>query len=636
MIRRIPAIGFLTLFAGFLIVAAPSGSASARSSQTNESCFGTGTEVSCTFSYDGGATGSSGTPQRFVVPGGVTHLTIEAWGAEGGNTEGVVGTGGRGGYSKGTVSVIPGDVLFVRVGGMPTTATGGYNGGGASGPAASGDDNGSGGGASDVRLGADTLADRILIGGGGGGGATAGVYSSSGEGDGPGYEYSQGGSGGGATAGIGEYCGSGGPYPACGAGGTATEGGAAGPSTGAPCAVGGDLGSGGSGCGGGGGGGLYGGGGGGYYDGPAFCCTSGTAAIDNPGGGGSGFVTPSATGAATDAGLEFGNGTVRISYQTTGAPRGLSWTSPAPLEAGVDLTGVSCPTTKFCVAVDSTGRAATYRRGVWSPFEPVSTADSFTSVSCASSTFCAAVGAQQGTVADDYQTDLAVIYDNGRWSANGSEELDPGETLASVSCAPDTENCETVGWYSEGFGDGFISETYNGTSWSASAGSPGYGSPGNLLATVSCTKATSCVVGGIEQERDNVNDFLGISYHGTDGGGLILENTITNLSGWIDASGCSGDACVLAGNGNYVFTTKRATWSGPSAPDALSTIEAISCGASSTCMAVDNQGNVLTDKAGAWSAPLPIDPDRSLSSISCPTTRFCVAVDAAGNVMTAS
>ena len=90
------------------------------------------------------------------MPPGVNLITISASGAQGAG-----GAGGKGGKATGDLSVTPGQVLNIFVGGQN-----GYNGGG-NGYAAVARN---GGGASDVRMGGTALADRIIVGGGGGGG----------------------------------------------------------------------------------------------------------------------------------------------------------------------------------------------------------------------------------------------------------------------------------------------------------------------------------------------------------------------------------------------------------------------------------------------------------------------------------
>jgi hypothetical protein len=83
--------------------------------------------------------------QTFVVPTGVTSLTISAIGATGGSntictctTGGVSskGFGGYGGKIQATLTVTPGQTLYVRVGGLGSVmpacnriGVGGYNGG---------------------------------------------------------------------------------------------------------------------------------------------------------------------------------------------------------------------------------------------------------------------------------------------------------------------------------------------------------------------------------------------------------------------------------------------------------------------------------------------------------------------------
>ena len=179
-----------------------------------------------------------------------TYL-LQAWGAQGGAYNSYVG--GKGGYSKGTLTLSEDTTAFVYVGGYPGTAkTAGFNGG-------SGTNNygGGGGGASDIRLGTDSLYARVIVAGGGGG---------------AGYKSATGGAGGG-TSGV---AGSGTGTYAHGGGGTQTSGGTSANTSGA-----GTFGTGGGSTsisGGGGGGGWYGGGHG----------QSGSQ--DSAGGGGSGYV----------------------------------------------------------------------------------------------------------------------------------------------------------------------------------------------------------------------------------------------------------------------------------------------------------------------------------------------------------
>ena len=114
----------------------------------------------------------------FVAPAdGVYNL--EVWGAEGGTYDSSYATGGKGGYSKGEITLKKGVELYVYVGGKGEYSTslthsiplgGGYNGGGAAGYRG-----GTGGGATDIRISSGnwndntSLLSRIIVAGGGGG-----------------------------------------------------------------------------------------------------------------------------------------------------------------------------------------------------------------------------------------------------------------------------------------------------------------------------------------------------------------------------------------------------------------------------------------------------------------------------------
>jgi len=128
----------------------------------------TSVDVVCTGSITFAYTGAMAT---FTVPGGVTQVKLEAWGAQGNlNAQSVAG--GLGGYATGELTVTPNQVLDVYVGGGNTMAeAGGFNGGGsaANHPCATAA-GGGGGGASDVRT-STALTDRVIVGAGGGGAA---------------------------------------------------------------------------------------------------------------------------------------------------------------------------------------------------------------------------------------------------------------------------------------------------------------------------------------------------------------------------------------------------------------------------------------------------------------------------------
>ena len=303
----------------------------------------------------------------WVVPAGVSCVTAEAIGAEGGSfpvppdeggTEAlgngagagaqVAGDGAPGGSGTSTFGVVPGSTLQVNVGGrgndvndtddLPAVGgAGGFNGGGDGGtPTSDQDANGysagaGGGGASDVRAGGTSLDDRVVVGGGGGGFG--------------GFGGDPGGLGGGETGGdAGDQ-----NFSTGGKGATDSAGGAGGQTHGTtPVGGTGSFGEGGDGAGdsttngggGGGGGGWFGGGGGG-----------GVRLNENgaSGGGGGSALGFDATQIDVDAG-NGGNGKVTLTYEV-----GDTSCLAAPLTIKKVANGTTTPGQTFTVHVNCPG-----------------------------------------------------------------------------------------------------------------------------------------------------------------------------------------------------------------------------------------------------------------------------------------
>ena len=349
-------VGVLAMTAGLLglWVVTLEGSAAAS---LPSGCSSSGVTVTCTFSYTGAA-------QTFMVPTGITSIRVDARGAAGGSVH--AAAGGKGARVQGTLGVTSGETLQVNVGGQggnglcPAGDNGGWNGGGYGGPGQSCGGglaiSGGGGGASDLRVGADALADRLLVAAGGGGAGGAESDSFGGLGGGAGGGSSSDGIGGtsitGATGG--------GPGLA---GGTSviTNGGSGGLNNGK------DGGSGGLGTGGNGGGtsllgGDGGGGGGGYYGGGAGGSGGVTAEASNGaggggGGGGSNYTGPATSTTGTD-GYQAGDGQVTISYAV---PIAQASPSPVSFPGTQPQSTVSAPQT---VTVTNTGGGQLFLYGL--------------------------------------------------------------------------------------------------------------------------------------------------------------------------------------------------------------------------------------------------------------------------------
>ncbi|MFB7909910.1 hypothetical protein ACFC1T_26085, partial [Kitasatospora sp. NPDC056076] len=235
----------------------------------------------------------TGSGQYFTVPSGVTRIDVKVWGAGGGGTWDTahqVSTGcggGGGGFSRGSIAVVPGQRLLIVVGegGRANSSANTYGGGGAGNSADY--PGGSGGGLSGVFTSTYTQGQALVI-AGGGGGATGTRNAITGAG------------GGGGTSGSarGRITHDGGP-------GTRTAGGQAGTGGSVSGAPGAALHGGNSAQiagrftmgGGGGGGGYYGGGGG-----TSQPNSNDASQIPGAGGGGSGYLAPTVTGGTTISG----------------------------------------------------------------------------------------------------------------------------------------------------------------------------------------------------------------------------------------------------------------------------------------------------------------------------------------------
>lgn len=265
-----------------------------------------------------------GSYQTFTVPAGVTLLTVDAYGAQGGvgnfNQDSL---GGLGGHIQSKVTVTPGDILYVYVGakGGSYGAVGGYNGGGSGGSSCCGGiGGGAGGDATDIRTMIGQLASRLVVAGGGGGGGAGSGTAIGGVGGGliGGYDASFQVPGGSQSAGGTGLCSNG-----CGTDGALGVGGI--------CYF--------NSNGGGGGGGYYGGGGAG-----------GPGGGDCGGGGGSSYSI--GTIISNDQGVRSGDGLLVLSYFTasptvtpTSAPTQTPSSIPSIRPSVPSATPTTSPTT---------------------------------------------------------------------------------------------------------------------------------------------------------------------------------------------------------------------------------------------------------------------------------------------------
>ena len=193
---------------------------------------------------------------------------------------------------------------------------------------------------------------------------------------------------------------------------------------------------------------------------------------------------------------------------------GQTWaTMPSPNEGYESiLTGVSCPTSNFCVAVgyyaqhpNSQGSQAlieTWNGSVWSIAQSaalVSGYDVLNAISSASSLSCVAVGVYLDSSGSAFKA-MSENWDGNEWELEQS--TDPGSSsyqFEGVSCSSTLiggVTCTAVGSY-QASGDHAFIEVWNGTSWSLSpAGTTS--DPNTDLMGISCASQNACLAVGAE------------------------------------------------------------------------------------------------------------------------------------------
>lgn len=301
------------------------------------------------------------------------------------------------------------------------------------------------------------------------------------------------------------------------------------------------------------------------------------------------------------------------------------------------LSGVSCPSTSLCVAVDGGGVVVTSTNPTggataWS-VASLEGGIGLDSVSCASVSLC---------VAGDSNGDVVTSTDpTGGDTAWTVTNIDPNsialneDDVDGVSC-PSTSLCVAVD------DDGSLFTSTNPTG-GAAAWTATQADPDGVLDGLSCPSTSFCAA----------FDSSGNIVTSTDptGGGAAWTVTHADPHGGLDDLSCpSTSFCGGVDNaGNFLFSTDptggAAAWRFPIHDNAA--LNRLSCPTTSFCATVDNNGNFVTstDPTGdamAWSVD-GVDPGAEawnhnygglyVSGLSCPSASLCVAVDKGGNVV---
>ncbi len=269
-----------------------------------------------------------------------------------------------------------------------------------------------------------------------------------------------------------------------------------------------------------------------------------------------------------------------------------SWSHPARVDGSNPLTGVSCPTTHFCVAVDANGNVLTSTRPTrgakgWSRpvhIDSVRSIDGgyagLLGISCPTVSLCVAVdAASSGDV-------LSTTRPAGGARAWRMARL--GVLLTSVSCRA-TNLCVAAGAAHVVTAD----PTGGRRAWHVTGAPAG----GGVLSAIDCPTTALCL-------------------------GVGFSNAFTGLA----------NATGTPHGGARTWRTAAVVPTPP--PDGSELLDAVGCAGTKLCVALDTADNAYVSTAplrGRWGPLRAIRPGSTSeqNAVSC-TLHLCMVVDSAG------
>jgi hypothetical protein len=330
---------------------------------------------------------------------------------------------------------------------------------------------------------------------------------------------------------------------------------------------------------------------------------------------------------------------------------GAAWAvqaTPNPLARQGLLTAVSCPSATGCVAVgsrrDRTGAGVTLAESwngtTWSvlktPNPPGSHNSALTGVSCTSATFCIAVGYSNSSAGI---APLDEVWNGTAWKIQQTIALAHGGQLNGVSCTSATA-CVAVGYSFTTGGRLALAEVWNGTAWGIRTTAPGPTT--SDFTAVSCVAASACTAVG-DRHSNNGTFTLAESWNGSSWSVQATPTAAGTLNG---VSCASASFCLAVGLLNGRHKAIADAWDGtawsaaqvaPAPNNSIDNLTGVSCTSATGCIAVGNYGTANTlPMAEQWhgsgtamtlqQVPAPqSNLAISLGGVSCPSVSACTA-----------
>jgi hypothetical protein len=356
----------------------------------------------------------------------------------------------------------------------------------------------------------------------------------------------------------------------------------------------------------------------------AWASAASWAVVLSPGVGALSAVSCTSARACTAVGAAFVGGRDRPLAERW---NGTSWSiQPTPQPRGAKdstLNGVSCTSTRFCIAVGlstnrggNRGRIALVERwngthwSIQRTPKPRGAAESFLNgVSCTSPTACTAVGGGIYSIGPFTFIGggvlLAERWNGSRWSIQRIPVPRAASGLSGVACVS-RSFCIAVGSTAGSTGQVPLAERWNGTAWTLQR-IPAPGSLGDFLWGISCTSNTACTAVGDSAVDSSLDTHeLAERWHVT-----------------------------ATERGRDDLVVKWSLQATPSPGDAFRSLRGVSCASTRACTAVGTQTSSATTLAQRWNGltwsidRTPSSPGATssgLAGVSCTSVNACIAV----------
>lgn len=339
-----------------------------------------------------------------------------------------------------------------------------------------------------------------------------------------------------------------------------------------------------------------------------------------------------------------------------------SWkVQPTPNPAhDSSFEAVSCPSSTECVAVGSTsGKAPSAVAEVWNgtswraervpnPHGISSSGQvALNAVSCPSTSLCIAVGTYTANGSElTVSRSFSAVWQNGTWTEHPTAIISgvglDGTDLQGVSC-PSLTSCVAVGTYQQGKGSGFLSEQWQGSSWSLIK-TPEAPYQSVSFSDVSCPEVGTCTAVGADNAQGPAMAAE------LSNGSWTYQNAAGSNAALNGVSCPAVDDCVAVGQ-NYAGSESALVdvWHGrawrmePTSHLAGVELNEVSCPSPTDCTAVGTHNLTQTVTrgiaelwtGGAWTPQRVVDPTSgtALNGVSCVEGGTCMA---AGSYLSAN